>query len=216
MPAIGAVTVASAIAFFERRDLRVGGGDARAGGVDLFAAASRRAARATALARRADPIARALRAAPSPRRAASPHRRAACASPSSSRAAPRSARRRLRAAASSASAARDVGLRRGELRFGLADVLDARAGAEQPQLRVGLIALGLRAGERELGVGGVEPRDEVAGLDAIAFGDAELEQAAADLRGDLHVGGLDLPRDADAVGGRLVARTSTAARDQER
>ena len=52
---------------------------------------------------------------------------------------------------------------------------DARAGEQQPQLRVGLLALGLRARQRELGVGGVEPRDEVAGLDAIAFGDAELE-----------------------------------------
>ena len=92
----------------------------------------------------------------------------------------------------------------GHLSLGLTNVFDARAGDEQPQLRVVLIAIGPHPREREPRVGGVELRDDIALLHAVPFGDAQLEQRAADLRRDLDVGGFDLPRDAHAIGGRLL------------
>ena len=73
------------------------------------------------------------------------------------------------AACSSDSAALDVRLRRLGLRARLPDVFRPGAGLKQPQLRDGLSALGVGPAEREIGVGGVEPRDDVAGCDAIAL-----------------------------------------------
>ena len=61
-----------------------------------------------------------------------------------------------------------------DLRLGLVNVFDARAGTEKPQLRVGLTALGFRTGERQLGVGGVETREERQ-RPRVHLADAELE-----------------------------------------
>ena len=113
----------------------------------------------------------------------------------------------------------DVGLRRGQfhfdgahlrvggrrLRVGLADVFDTSAGDEKSKLRVGLVPLRPGAGERELRVGRVEACHEVAGLDAVALVDAQLDQASADLRGNLDVRGLDLAGHTRAVGHRFCA-----------
>ncbi len=104
------------------------------------------------------------------------------------------------------------------MRVGLPDVFRAGAGEQQPHLRVRLVPLGLCARERQLGVGGVEACDDVAGLDAVALVDAALEKPAAYRRGDLHVGHFDLTGDANAIGGRrLGARAGggTEAGDQE-
>ena len=120
------------------------------------------------------------------------------------------------AAASSASAAPHVGIGGRHLRLGLADVFDACAGEQQPQLRLGLLALGLRAAERQLRVRGVEPGDRVAGLHTVAFGDAELEQPSADLGGQLHVGRFHLAGDADAVGRRLLRARPSEQRRRRR
>ena len=49
-----------------------------------------------------------------------------------------------------------VGGRRGDLRLGLLNVLGPRAGLQQPQLRLRLRAVGLRARDREIRVGRVE------------------------------------------------------------
>src|SRR5262249_48756277 len=93
-----------------------------------------------------------------------------------------------------------VVLARLELRLGLADVLDARPGAQQRQLRVRLIAIRRRAPEREVSVGRVEPRDDVARFYAIAFGGLQLENPAADLRRPTDLRRLDVA--GGAVGGR--------------
>ena len=49
-----------------------------------------------------------------------------------------------------------------------------------------------RPPQRQVGVGGVDPRDDVAGADAVAFGDLHFEQPSADLGGDADLGGLDV------------------------
>ena len=145
MPAIGATTVASAMAFFERGDLRVGGRDARAGGVDLLAAGAGAQPRHASVRRRTR-----SRAGLTPRfsrHVPSRHRIVALLARARVRCEQRfeALRRRLlppRARrcgrGTSACGGRD-------LRLGLADVLGARAGEQQPQLRVGLIAIGPRA-----------------------------------------------------------------------
>ena len=94
----------------------------------------------------------------------------------------------------------DVRLGRGGLGLGLTNVLRASAGADESQLRVGLIAIGARAGERQFAVGGVELRNEGTGSDAIALGDGELQDTARYLRRHLHVGGFDLSGHADPIG----------------
>ena len=76
---------------------------------------------------------------------------------------------------------RDVGLRRLLLGGRLPDILRSRAGPEQGELGAGLIALGLRAAHRELGVGRVNPGDEVACRHPSAFIDGQLRDATADL-----------------------------------
>ena len=186
-----------ALGFLERRDLRVDGGHARARGLDFLA----------------------------PRSGAQPRDRFARARSRAPRAAAtRSLATSLRVAASSRCFCEpellceqpleplkvrfgggeiglrggDVGRRGGGLRLGLADVFAARAGLQQPQLRVGLRSLGLRALQREIDVARIEPRDDIALLHAIAFGDRHLDDAPADFRRDLHLGGVDLPRHARA------------------
>src|SRR5437773_137940 len=62
-----------------------------------------------------------------------------------------------------------------------------------------------RTRERQLGVGCVEPGDDLAGNDPVSFGHAQLEQPAADLGRDLHIGRLDLPCRAHTIGGRFDA-----------
>ena len=158
-------------------DLRVGGGDARARGVDLLAARARRAAARGSPRRRARGRARPARA-PSPRPAASPHRRAACASRSWT--------------ASSALEALDVGLRgraarprrrrrrrrrARDLRLGLPDVLGARAGQQQPQLRVGLLRVRPGRGRARSSASAVSSRASTSpALHAVALVDAQLER----------------------------------------
>ena len=69
--------------------------------------------------------------------------------------------------------AREVGLRAHHLGLGLADVLDARAGASQAQLGLGLGALGPGGGEGELGVGRVDAGDLLADGDGGPLVDRE-------------------------------------------
>ena len=195
-----------AFGFLERRNLRVDGGDARARGLDFLAPRSRAQPR--------DPFARACCARPRGRDAISRH------VPSG---------RRIVALLLRAGIALqqlleplkvrlgggevglrggDVGRRGGDLRLGLADVFAARAGLQQPQLRVGLRSLGLRALQREIDVARVEPRHHIALLHAIAFGDRHLDDAPADFRRHLHLGRVDLPRHARARRRRVFpART---------
>ena len=98
-----------------------------------------------------------------------------------------------------------------DLRLGLADVLGARAGLRAAGAALGRRALGARALDLQLGVARVEARDDVAGVHAVAFGDAQLEQAAADFRRHLHLGRLDVARHAQRVR-RAAARGSRRRR----
>ncbi len=91
------------------------------------------------------------------------------------------------------------------LRFGLPDVLRARAGLEQAQLGVGGLALCGGAPEGQGDVGRVELGDCVAGLHAVALVGSQLEQAPADFRRYADLRGLDVTRDPDVVGRGLVA-----------
>ena len=158
MPPTGAFTTASRGVFLQRRDLRVDGGDARARGVDLLRPGAgpqprERVGRGLrALLRGAHP--RRRHVPPRPRVVALLHRSGVGAQQ------PLEALEiggggvelRLRAA--------HVGLRRLHLRRGLADVFGARAGAQQRELRLGLLALRRRAAQREVGVRRVDPRDD--------------------------------------------------------
>ncbi len=96
---------------------------------------------------------------------------------------------------------RDVGLCGADLRFGLPHVLDAGRGLHDAQLRLGLGLLGAGARQRQVGVGGIQHRDEVTLRHLLPFGNAAFEQPARHLRGHLHLGRLDLARHADTVGG---------------
>ena len=176
MPAIGAVTVASAIAFSS---------------VAICASAAATRARAASTSSRRAP-------ARSRRRLRAPRARGRCAPGTRSRrhvpprhrivallarsgvrtrAAPRSARRRLAPRPSSASAARRRRRAVARLRFGLADVLrrERRRAASRSCASACWRSARARASASSR-VRRVEPRHEIAGLDAIAFGDAQLEQ----------------------------------------
>ena len=159
MPATGDVSVASATLFCERRDLRVDGGDTRARRRRSPRRARRPCSRATAFG------ARPARArAPPPRRAAATSRRVAASS---------RCLREPALACSSASKRCEVGARGCELGLGRRDVGLRRLapapgpggcprGArrpQQPELASAWSRSASRAPERELGVGGVEPRD---------------------------------------------------------
>jgi hypothetical protein len=76
-----------------------------------------------------------------------------------------------------------------------------------------LIALGAGARQRQLGIGGVQPRHELTSGDAVALVRGQLEQASADQRGHLHLCGFDLPRNADTIGGLGIA-AGTSRGDQ--
>ena len=56
-----------------------------------------------------------------------------------------------------------------------------------------LIALRTCPNERQLGVGCVELGDDLPRRHSVALGHAQLEQPAADLGRDLHIGRFDLP-----------------------
>jgi hypothetical protein len=107
-----------------------------------------------------------------------------------------------------------VGLSGRELGVGLADILDAGAGSQEAELSVGLIALGAGARERQLGVGGIEPRHELAGRDAVALVRREFQQPPANQRRYLHLGGFNLSRNADTIG-RRGSPAGTTHRDQK-
>jgi hypothetical protein len=96
------------------------------------------------------------------------------------------------------------------LRLGLAHVLAAGAGFEEMELRRRRGTLGSGASDLQLGVPDVERRNHVAGIDAVAFRDAELEHAAADLWGHLHFGGLHV-----AGRGERVRRRRLRARSHD-
>ena len=148
----------------ERGDLRVDGGDARPRGVDFLGPCARLQAPHGLACRRA-------RAPPRPDallRHLRPRRRIV-ALLARAGIAPQQvleARQIPGAASSSARGGLLLGLRGRDLRLRLADVLGARAREQQPQLRVGLAALGPRASQRELGVGRLEARNRLAGLNA--------------------------------------------------
>ena len=206
-PSIGAVTVASLLDFSSVAICASTRGDARARGLDFLAPRSRAQPR--------DPFARACLARPRGRaRDLSP---CPCRVAASSRcfcepellcsSCLEALKIRLGGGEIGLRGG-DVGRRGGDLRLGLADVLAARAGLQQPQLRVRLRSLGLRALQREIDVARVEPRDDIALLHAIAFGDRHLDDAPADFRRHLHLGRVDLPRHARACRGcRFPART---------
>ena len=105
----------------------------------------------------------------------------------------------------------DVGIRRFRLGRGLADVFGPRSGLQQPELGGGLVALRFRPSDRDLGVGGVEARDEVAGRHAIAFGDFQFQHPPADFGRDPDF------RRFDVAGGacRPVRRSVPAARQRQ-
>jgi hypothetical protein len=63
-----------------------------------------------------------------------------------------------------------------------------------------LITLGPRSGKGQQRICSVEPGNKVTCVDPVAFGNGELENAAADLRRDLHLGRLHLTGHADPVG----------------
>ena len=192
----------------ERRDLRVGGGHARARGGDLLRpGAGREPGERFGRGPRALP-----RAADARRRHVPPRRRvvallarAGVGAQQRSRSAARSAA----AASSSACGGLDVGLRR--LRpapppGGCLPAARRRAAAASCASR--LVALAPGAPERQLGVGRVDARDDVARRDAVAFGDLHLDTPSADLGGDAHFGRLDVAggaRLAGVVGGRGAA-----------
>ena len=79
-------------------------------------------------------------------------------------------------------------------------------------MRLRLVAIRLGARDRDLDVGRVDPRDEVARRDAIPFGDLHLEQPPADFGGDADFGRLDVAgwRGPSARGRLAVARRGRA------
>ena len=203
MPAIGAMTVASAIVFSSVAIWAVDGGDPGASGVD-FLAPRAGAQPVDDFARGRDAIARALRA--------RLRRHPACVTASSRCLREPECEARSDSKRSTSACGRrqldlggaDVRLGGRRLRLGLADVFDASAGEQQPKLCVGLLALGPGARQRELGVGGVEARDQIAGVDAIAFGDAQLDTRPPTWAATWHVGRLDLAGHAHAIGRRFL------------
>ena len=185
----------------QRRDLRVHRGHPRTRGVDFFGTRSRSKAR--------DPFTRRSRASPARRHPVS------CHGP---------ARRRIIAlflrsgvhlekpleplqihlgGGELGLGSGDVGGGSGGLSFGLANILAARAGLEQPKLRIGLRSVRLCPPQCQIDVGRIEACHDVALLHAIAFRDRHVDDAPADFRRDLHLGGIDLPRHASRGGGRF-------------
>ena len=189
----------------EHGDLRVGGRDSRARGVDLFGARALLQTR-DGFARRAHTL---LAHCAARSRATSTLALASSRCFCEPALALSSASKRSRsscAALRSASIAIDVGLGGIDLRLGLTDVLDARAGLEQPQLRDGGRPIGAAALDLQLGVARVELRDEVAAIEAIAFGHPQLEDPSTDFRRDVHLGRLDVTGDSQRVVGRRRRR----------
>jgi hypothetical protein len=201
--------------FSERRHLRVRGGDTGARSVDLFRPRPG-AQPGEILSRRADAI-------------------VGAAGASQGHVAPRHRVVSLFAGAGirleQSVEAIGIGLRGGELRFGgtrfrlrdgelgvgLTDVLGSRPGAQQAQLRVGLIAFGARSGQRELGVGHIQACDDRSGGDAIALGGRQFKEPAADLRGDVDFGRLNLSGCAHPIrGGFLGAGAHGRCAEEQR
>ena len=89
-----------------------------------------------------------------------------------------------------------------------------RPGQQEAQLRVGLGTVRAQSGDGQLGIPRVEPGDDLPRGDAVAFGDRELEDATAHLGGQLHVVGLDVAGDADAIGGRVLAAACGGEREK--
>ena len=99
-----------------------------------------------------------------------------------------------------------------DLRRGLTDVLRPRAGADERQLRLGLLAIRPRAPQRQVHVGRVDQGDDVPRRHAIAFGDLDLDEPSADFAGDADFGRFDV-----AGGpGRGVGRGPVAGGQQQR
>ena len=146
---MGARTRGVCLVLLDRRDLRVDGGHAGARGVDFFAAGTRRAVAPRSFTRRgfARPRRRqALSRHVSPRRRIVPlFLRAGIALAAASRIAEGPPRRQP----APTSSRRHIARRGRDLRLRLRDVLRARAGQQEPQLRVGLRPLGVRALERQ-------------------------------------------------------------------
>ena len=143
MPATGDCRVASVESLLERGDLRGGGGDAGAGGVDFLgpgagAQFGERLFRGPhAALRRGDAIPRHV---PPRRRIVSLLARAGVV-----REQGLEAREILLGGVELGLRGRDVGARGLDLRLRLADVFDARAGLDQPQLRFGVRPRSARA-----------------------------------------------------------------------
>ena len=202
MPLTGATTVGVGACFLELRELRVDDRHARAGRVDVFAARAgleprhRFTSRADAIDGGAFPFPRHVH--PRARVVALLLRSGV------------GLEQRLEplkigfGGASLGLGGRGLGGCRVDLRLRLADVLDARAGLEQAQLRVRRGALGLRPADLQVDVAHIELRDHDPGSDAVAFGDAQIDQPSADFRRDLHLGRLDVPGHANRVRRRLL------------
>ena len=102
-----------------------------------------------------------------------------------------------------------------DLRFGLTDVFDARAGFEQPKLRDGSFAIGTTPLDLQLGVARVELCDDIAAVQASAFVDAELENSSTDFRRDVHFSRFDVAGDSQRVIGRVVRARGGDERDDQ-
>ena len=108
-----------------------------------------------------------------------------------------------------------IGLRRVDLGARLTDVLGARPCLEQAQLRQGRGTVGARPRDLQRDVLGIEARDDRAGLDAIALGDAQLQEPATDFGRGVNLGRLDMTGDTDSIGGWCVrARRHPCGQDE--
>ena len=112
--------------------------------------------------------------------------------------------------------ARDVRLGTLHLGLRLPNLFRAGARLQQPQLRRGLVAVGLGASKRQLRVGDVKRGDDLVECHAVALGNLEFDQPTADFRGHLHLGGLDAAGSPDAVGRGLLAAGGEREADDER
>jgi hypothetical protein len=86
----------------------------------------------------------------------------------------------------------DLGPCGGDLRLGLADVLDARAGEHQAKLRVSLRLFGTSTHEGQFDVTAVQRENRLALFDAVALGEVQREDASSRVWGEPGLGGLHM------------------------
>ena len=92
----------------------------------------------------------------------------------------------------------------------------ARSGLQQPELRVGLGAVGSCPHDRQIGVGGVEHGDQRSLLDLRPFGHRALEKPARHLGRNLYFGRFNLSGHAHTVGRRCARAGDGAAQSDSK